>query len=61
MESVNNIGSKATQVTFSSEARDHWDTYFCLAMAVDVAFPDLEGQQETILSNDNSVIMYKQQ
>lgn len=57
LESFDDIGNNATTITTKSKGYDDsWNGYFCLGMAVDLAFPAFDGQQKTTVNGDNSVV-----
>lgn len=53
-----NVGNNATKITFSGNSGSglEWNTYFCMGMAVDIAFPDFAGEQQTTVNSDNSAV-----
>lgn len=57
LEAFDDIGNNSTTITTKSKGYDDsWNGYFCLGMAVDLAFPAFDGQQKTIVNGDNSVV-----
>lgn len=56
LETFAQVGNNATTITVQSAGHKSWDSYNCLGMAVDIAFPTLNGQQKTMVNSDNSVV-----
>ena len=56
LETFPHVGNNATQITTQSGGHTSWDTYFCLGIAADIAFPVLDGQQKTAVNGDNSKV-----
>lgn len=53
LSDVNNIGNSASRIHLNVE-NNSWTTFFLLGAALDIAYPDFEGEQVTTVNNSTS-------